>query len=190
VSYIDPVRRFTIMTGPRDAGKTRAVAALVEALRAAGTPVGGVIAEAELHEGRKVGYAFRDVMSGERVPYAVRLPSSAAAPEPVPGSGLGYTFLGTGLAFGCAAISRAVAAGVAVLVVDEIGPLEMKGAGLWGAVCAAIESFPGMLVFTTRPSLVEPLCAKLGVSDDDVRVVAAGEGPFTLDGPEGLGGPG
>jgi nucleoside-triphosphatase THEP1 len=189
VRYIDPVRRITIITGPRDSGKTRCAAALEEMLRAAGTPVGGVIAEADIHAGRKVGYAFRDVMTGGRMPYAA-LAVSAGGSAPVPGSGRGYTFLDAGLAFGRAAISRAVAARVAVLIVDEIGPLEMKGRGLWDAVRESAARFPGAMVLTTRPSLVEPLCAKLGVGDEDARVVAAAEGSCVLDGLEGLYGPG
>ncbi len=184
--YTDPVRRITIITGPRDSGKTRCVAALAEALKTAGTPTGGVIAEADIHAGRKGGYAFRDIMTGERMPYAVRSVSPAGGPGPAPGSGLGYRFLDTGLAFGHAAISRAVAARVAVLIIDEIGPLEMKGAGLWESVRASAERFSGPMVLTTRPSLVEPLCARLGVGDEDVRVVAAAEGPFALDGLDSL----
>jgi iron complex transport system ATP-binding protein len=168
------VRRFTIITGPRDSGKTRCASAFVEKLRAGGTTVGGVIAEAQVHEGRKVGYTFRDVMSDERMPYAIRRAGA------VPGSGLGYRFLARGLAFGRAAISRSIHAGVAFLIVDELGPLEMSGGGLWEAVQEAVAHFPGTIIVTTRPSLVEMLCTKLDMSDDDVSVVPAAGDPDGL----------
>ena len=181
--YIGRVRRITIITGPRDSGKTRCVVSLAGALQAAGTSVGGVIAEADIREGRKAGYAFRDLMSGDRIPYAVASVRAPGEPEPVGGTGRGYVFLDAGLAFGRLAITRAVEARVAVLIVDEIGPLEMKGEGLWDAVSAAAAFHAGSMVLTTRPSLVESLCAKLVVSDEDVRVVTpADKSSFGLGG--------
>jgi nucleoside-triphosphatase THEP1 len=168
--YILPMRRLIIISGPRDSGKTRCVVALADKLHALGIPAGGVIAEAEIEAGHKIGYAFRDVITGKRAPYAIR------RADAVPGSNIGYAFLDSGLEFGREALRRACAAGVAVLLIDEIGPLEIEGRGLWEALKEATTVFAGRILLTVRPSLVGTLCEKLGIGEADVTVLDPAEG--------------
>jgi nucleoside-triphosphatase THEP1 len=161
--------RVTIVSGPRDSGKTRACSALAARFRAEGLSVGGVIAEAECNGGIKTAYSFLDLGAGSRALYARRAPK-----PPSPGA-LSYEFLPEGLAFGCAALRRAAAALVDVLFVDEIGPLEMGGGGLWEPMREIASGFGGRIVLTVRPSLIADLRMRLGIEDRDVAVVTPDE---------------
>ncbi len=67
--------------------------------------------------------------------------------------------------------------GVAVLVVDEIGPLEVAGGGLWEPVRDAVAAFGGHVILTVRPSLLDALRERLGLNPSDLQVVAPGTIP-------------
>jgi nucleoside-triphosphatase THEP1 len=148
--------RFTLITGPRDSGKTLRIVQLAEEMRRAGGSVGGVIAEASLRDGAKVAYSLRNLATDERYPYAF------AREEGSPG----YRFAEEGLAFGRAVIRRAVAEGVDGLFVDEMGPLEMAGNGLWGPVQEACVTFAGLIFLTVRPSLLAECMKRLAIPED------------------------
>lgn len=103
-----------------------------------------------------------DLLTGARVVYALRR---------VPDGGPAYEFVDQGLRFGCAAIRRGIESAAAVLVIDEIGPLEMAGGGLWQPVRQAASGFPGRIMLTVRPVLVEEILTRLELASRDVEVV-------------------
>ena len=157
--------RISVICGARDSGKTRAAGTLASRLRAQGLRVGGVLSEAALSEGEKVSYIFRDLATGRRKLYARRRQGVIPREEP------GYEFLTEGVAFGCAAVRRAAAVGVDVLFVDEIGPLEAGGGGLWEPLREVISTFPGRLVITVRPALLDWLLQESGMNSNEAIVL-------------------
>ena len=163
--------RCTIITGARDAGKTRTAAALAARLRTAGNRVGGVISEAMLEDGVKTGYSYRDLLTGSREEYARR------KQHPVPPGTPAFNFLDRGMAFGSQALRSAVAAGVDALFIDEIGPLEMAGKGLWTTILELLSTFKGLLILTVRPGLVDQVCALVEPFAASLQMVDAETGP-------------
>jgi nucleoside-triphosphatase THEP1 len=157
--------RISVICGARDSGKTRAADTLASRLRAQGIRVGGVLSEAELSDGEKVRYIFRDLATGGRELYARRRQGV------IPREELGYEFLTEGVAFGCAAVRRAAADRVDVLFIDEIGPLEAGGGGLWEPLREVIPNFPGRLVITVRPALLDWLLQKSGMNRSEAIVL-------------------
>jgi len=160
--------RCTIITGSRDAGKTRTAARLASRFREDGLRVGGVISEAAMENGAKVGYSYHDLSTGRRAEYARKKPGPVA-----PGT-RAFDFSDAGLDFGSRAIRSAVDAGADAVIVDEIGPLEIGGAGLWPAVRDALHRFGGHILFTVRPSLVEELRARVEPLAESVRITQVG----------------
>ena len=167
---IESAMRCTIITGNRDAGKTRTAAHLAARLREDGARVGGIVSEARIEDGVKVGYSYVDLATGRRAEYARR----KTAP-PAPGE-LAFDLLDEGVAFGCSAIRAAVLSGADALFVDEIGPLEMGGGGLWPAVLESMRTFNGRVILTVRPSLAEELRARVQSLAENVQIVEAGDG--------------
>ena len=164
--------RIAVICGARDSGKTSAAEALSGRLRSQGLRVGGVLSEAAVSEGTKISYSFRDLSTGGQSLYATRRRGV------IPHGLLAYEFLAEGVEFGCAAVRRAAADRVDVLIVDEIGPLEAGGAGLWPPCREILAAFPGRIVLTVRPELLDWLLAQSGMREAGVRSPAEAESVF------------
>lgn len=150
--------RTVVVTGPPDIGKTAAIVAVAERLRAEGVPVAGIVQLGEVVEGRKVGFRLRDIASGEEAQLASRDKRGRGE------FGTRFRFSEEGFRLGRKALARACAGGV--LMIDELGPVELRGAGHMPAVRRAIATpdLAGAVVVVRRP-LVPSLLAALEASD-------------------------
>ncbi len=117
-----PLRRGTvvIVTGERGSGKTALAAATVEFLRVAGHRVGGILAPGAWRDGARFSFDVIDLATGERRPLACREPRDGWRAEGA------FWVDPAGLALGHAALGADQAD---VIVVDEVGPWELRGAG-------------------------------------------------------------
>jgi nucleoside-triphosphatase THEP1 len=161
--------RISIICGAKDSGKTRAVETLSRRLRAQGLRPGGVISEAAVSAGTKISYTFKDLATGRGGLYALRRQGL------IPPGQLAYEFLAEGVEFGCAAVRRAAADRVDVLFIDEIGPLEARGGGIWEPCREIFAAYPGRLVLTVRPELLDWLRKQAGMDREEVAVLTPAE---------------
>ena len=117
--------RLALVTGDIGAGKTTAVGRVVALARARGYVCAGLWAPALVVDGRKTGIEAMDLSSGERRLLA-RMSLVAT------GEHLGrYNFCPDAIAWANEVLAEAAAARPDLLVVDEIGPLELeRGGGL------------------------------------------------------------
>jgi nucleoside-triphosphatase len=110
---------IALVTGKVGCGKTTTCGRTLDLLRGAGVTAGGILSPARLDtSGTKAGIDVIDVATGERRHLA----------DYVRGGGgtIGnYTFNQRVLSWASARIHTAVAAGCDLIVVDEIGPLEL-----------------------------------------------------------------
>jgi len=150
--------RTVVVTGPPDTGKTAAVINVAEMLRAKDVPVAGIVQLGEVDEGRKIGFRLRDIATGEEAQLATRDTRGRGD------FGTRFRFSEEGFRLGREALARARAGGV--LIVDELGPVELRGAGHMPAVRRAIATpnLAGAVVVVRRP-LVPSLLAALEASD-------------------------
>jgi len=146
--------RVFILTGPSRAGKTTVCRAVAEAARLRGLTVAGVLTEDGPTESGVAGggimrQVVRDLRSDERRLLATapgeghglsvdaaREGSSArpeASPREVPPGSFAshWVFEPEGVEFGRRALDAAAVAGCDLLVVDQIGPLELLDGGGW-----------------------------------------------------------
>jgi nucleoside-triphosphatase THEP1 len=107
---------------------------------------------------RKVGFTVRDVASGEECELARRVEAREGQ------HGTGYRFSDAGFGLARRALVR-VASG-ALLVVDELGPVELRGRGHMTAVRRAL-AVPGLAaaVLVVRRQLVPSLLDALAAED-------------------------
>lgn len=146
--------RALLLTGPIGAGKTQAVLALAEDLRRRGLRVGGVASPRVLAGGETVGYRVRDLGSGEERPLCSREPPGIPFRR--------FFFSPEGLEFANQVLTEAAEA--EVVLVDEVGPLELGGGGFAPGLRAALRS-RAFLVLTVRPSLLEEVRRWAGVPE-------------------------
>ncbi len=149
ISLLDKPTASLIVTGASGAGKTRACKQVANALRNHGISVGGVLSPRVMDKERTVGYMISDLISQEERQFAAEQP---------PGIKTGKFYIDEkGITFACAAIERAICS-CCVVFVDEIGPLEMSGNGLFPATRRLLakksERMALLPVLIIRPSLI------------------------------------
>ena len=150
--------RTVVVTGPSNGGKTEAVTDLAKGLQQRGRGVAGFIQIGELEHGRKVGFRVRDLATGDEAEVARLDPRGEGQ------FGTRFAFFEAGFALARAALGRAAPG--AVVIVDELGPVELRGEGHMPAVRRALES-PGLagVVIVVRRPLVPALLAALEATD-------------------------
>ena len=140
-----------LLTGKQGAGKTTLLQKAVAQLRGAGVSVGGILAHVRHHDSVRIGYDVEDIRTGECA--ALCRTDHGTAGETVGP----FVFREEGLALGKKALAGTSRDGVSIAVVDEVGPLEMKGEGWAVEGRHLLDAFTGPIVFVVRPDLVDEL---------------------------------
>ena len=154
-----------LVVGESGSGKTSWCREYIDRRRKSGSTVGGILSPAIAHEGQRVGSDALDLLTGQEVPFA-RLSHHNSFEE---GDEVGdYTISRDGILFACDAIERAVKSRCDLVVIDEVGPLELQGKGLMPAVELALASAINVLI-VVRSSLREAL--QKHFSDYDFTVI-------------------
>lgn len=153
-----PVRFLGIVTGGHGAGKTTALSAVVEALRARGVRVEGVLAPGTVRDGVRWSIDLLEVGEGTRSPLATRDPAS---PWPRRGA---FHVNPASVAAGLRALS-ALGDGTGVAVVDEIGPWELAGGG-WSQGLETLRVSGTPVVAAVRPALLGEVVARYAPRED------------------------
>ena len=144
--------RTTLLTGPRGVGKTTCVLKLATALKDLGISVFGV-ATPKIFDGDKVvGLAVQDLATGERIPLALI--------DDEPGIRQGpWRFLHEGISFANNACDPMEHEGFAVI--DEIGPLELRGEGFVASFEALQKGQYSNALVVVRPELADQAARKM-----------------------------
>ena len=164
---LSPARVF-IVTGAQGEGKSSLIAALAEALRGAGLIPVGFHAPGFWAEGRRSGFDLIDLGGGERLPLC-----RTDGPQEWPSQGP-FRFSPEGLAFGRRALSEALRRGPDLVIVDEVGPLELRGEGWSEGLDALVRGRRAPMVWVVREGLIDEVRLRWGLADDRVWDAGAG----------------
>ncbi|MBN1967541.1 MAG: hypothetical protein JW910_22995 [Anaerolineae bacterium] len=151
-----PPAAITLLSGESGCGKTLACLRALDAAQSAGWTVRGVLSPGRYDEiGARTGIDLLDPASGTRWPLAVRAPGGADAV-----TGLGWQFSPEGMARGTALLAESGACDL--LIVDEIGPLELRRDEGWIAALDVLRAgrYARALV-VVRPGLIDALAERL-----------------------------
>jgi len=180
-----PEARTALVTGEIGSGKTFVAGRVAEQARQQGLTIAGLWCPARMTGRSKTGILAEDLAGGERRLLAVRINDREEAAEfhgkPGPATAR-YAFDPAALDWANRVLARAVAAGPDLLVVDEIGPLELEqGQGLAPVLePLSAGSVPAALVVVRR-RLLENLQERIRAPRTSCFSVD-GEGRETLPG--------
>jgi len=150
-------RYVMLLTGQPGVGKTTVCQRLVEIASRQGYRLAGVLTPALFDQsGAKAGFEVVDVGSGERRVLA-RADSDLGGPR------IGrYSFDLPSLIWACDLLQRALASGCDLLIVDEIGPLELeRGQGFLTILRHLQRKIPCHTLLVVRSDLLNDLCRHL-----------------------------
>jgi nucleoside-triphosphatase THEP1 len=139
-----------VVSGERGAGKTALAAAVVELLRTSGRRVGGVLAPGTWRDGARFSFDVVDLATGARRPLACREPRDGWRAE----GSFWVNPAGTALGRTALATDRAD-----VVVVDEVGPWELRGAG-WSSELERLRAGVAPLLLVVRRNCLDAVVAR------------------------------
>jgi len=155
-----------LVIGEPGSGKTSWCREYIDRQRKSGSSVGGILSPAIEKQKQRVGSNALDLLTGQEIPFA-RLSRYRSLKE---GEKVGdYTISRDGILFACRAIEQAVKSRCDLVVIDEVGPLELHGKGLMPAVELALASAVNVLI-VVRSSLREAL--QKHFSDYEFTIIA------------------
>ncbi|MGD8787388.1 MAG: nucleoside-triphosphatase [Phycisphaerales bacterium] len=112
--------RFILWTGPKHCGKTTSAEKLIRVAQAEGFKVAGLLEPSLYDNGELTGFDVLDVRNQTRVSLARRISKNKAS---------SFDFLTAGLKFGNNVLNSEDTKSADLVIVDEFGPLELKGQG-------------------------------------------------------------
>lgn len=142
-----------LVVGKPGSGKTSWCREYIDWVRRHGFSVGGVLSPEILKHGRRVGFSAIDLVTSEEAAFAWLSRHGACNGGERAGD---YTISRDGILFACGAIKRAIDSKCDLVVIDEVGILELRGKGLMPAVELALASAVNVLL-VVRSSLKEAL---------------------------------
>jgi nucleoside-triphosphatase THEP1 len=154
-----------ILTGAVHAGKTTFLKNLLPVFRSRGIPAHGYLSLPVLKQGRTWGYDLFDFKRGRSVPFLRR--------EGRPGwQRIGRFFFLPAALRDAEIIIRGCPSGE-WLIVDEVGPQELAGCGVWPALSTALRRPELGCLLVARESLLDELLGLLGRRPVEVFDIAA-----------------
>ncbi len=153
---------FILLTGQSGRGKTTACWKALPGLRSSGIRLAGFISPPLLDaEGRKTGIEMLDLATGEHHTFA-----RVVGPDEDPDIGI-YRLETDAIDWARGVLARALLSDMDLLVIDEIGPLELnRGAGFAFAIepLSDPERIPNAIVIV-REALANELAERIGRPD-------------------------
>jgi nucleoside-triphosphatase THEP1 len=142
-----------VLSGPVHAGKTTFLERALPLWAERGLDCTGFLSPAVTDEAGETGYDLVEITTCLRQPY-LRRHGGPGAERTGP-----YVFVPAALERARTIIREAGPSGL--LVVDEVGPLELRGGGLWPALRDALEAPGRMLLLVVREDIRGEFAARL-----------------------------
>lgn len=164
-----------ILTGQINQGKTQFTSKLVEKLQKSGLLISGLITLGNANDKSRNAYNFQNILTVEQT----KLCSTEPDPEK-PRYGRFY-FEQTGIEKGCTIILGALTDPPDLLVIDELGPMEINNRGWAPAIEKIVEAKACAQFWVVRERLVKPMMRKWNVGDIIVFDLGSDDHEFISD---------
>ena len=157
------MRKIVILTGPVRSGKTNTVKEAVKKLRKT-VKTGGITEPKAYKRNSFIGYDIQEIATGKEFPF-LRIEGNENQQR------LGRFFVeAESISKGISAIEASLSS--KLLVIDEIGPLELSGEGFAEALKTALErTADGVLLLVIRDTLIEKVIETFGIDSAKTVIV-------------------
>lgn len=132
-------------TGPKHSGKTTSATRLIQMARTEGFVIAGILEPSLYDNGKLLGFDVLDIQNQKQTPLARRNKDKRTA-----GS---FNFITDGLKFGNAVLSTETTKSADLVIIDEFGPLEVKGHGWRRNIDSLLSSSNAIMLIIIRQGL-------------------------------------
>ena len=139
--------RLILWTGPKHSGKTSSTIRLIQMVRTEGFKVAGILEPSLYYNSELVGFDVLDIQNQKRMPLARRKKDKST-------TGL-FNFITDGLIFGNAVLSTEATKLADLVIIDEFGPLELKGNGWRRNIDSLLSCSNAIILIVIRQELKE-----------------------------------
>jgi iron complex transport system ATP-binding protein len=146
-----------ILTGPVHSGKTTLLKKMTQKLKQGEIKMGGFLSESKWKDQDILGYDLLDLSDEKSHPF-IRKKGKKGWEKKGP-----FYFIPETLSLAKQIIRRA--SNTDICVIDEVGPLELSGKGLWTALKEALRTHSCSLLFVVRISILEKFLSKINRKD-------------------------
>jgi len=146
-------RKIFIITGGIGQGKTTQIQKIVDSLTKQNIPVRGIFAPRIMENGETIGYNIVDIGTNEQEPF---LRNNIDGDLPKIGK---YSIFPKGLEKGINALAKSATDNSILVIIDEIGKLELNNQG-WSANVTELVNSQAVLLLAVRDSFAEQVIQK------------------------------
>jgi len=150
----EPKTRLILITGEPGAGKTTLMEKLHHHYKLQAVKVGGFITREVMENGKRVGFRITDLQSGGEAWLAKAQPGSG------PMYGRYCIILEDLEEIALGALRTAVELNMDIVLIDEIGPMEMSSRRFSAAISSLLQNRPGQIVATFKQGSHYPIIDK------------------------------
>jgi nucleoside-triphosphatase THEP1 len=155
-------QKFFIVTGSAGSGKTTFVKNLIDIFRKNKIEVGGIISERVISNSQATGYDLINIENGEK---EVFLRQNEECGSEKIGR---YTICTKGLKFGNNILGSIVMPGNRIVVIDEVGLLELRNKGWFESIDKLLGKPGKHLLLVVRNTFVDKIISKWDLSDTTI----------------------
>ncbi len=153
-----------VITGSVQSGKSSLAWNLMEKFQELSIPMAGFIAKGLWQDNKRYGFNLLELKTGIMTPLATRNSSdNSSSPGKIP-----YTFFKQGIDAGYAALLPENCAQAKVIMVDEMGRMEVQGEG-WAPCITPLMTLKNVIhIWIIRKTLVSPICQLWPFQKNDI----------------------
>jgi nucleoside-triphosphatase THEP1 len=160
-------KKVYIMTGETGEGKTTFLLRLTDILKERSIRAGGILAPRIMEGGMTTGYDILDISSGVRAPFLRLTNAEITGVER-------FTQMEEGYRAGLKALDPENNRDSILMIIDEAGPLELRGEGWAGRIRELLSLNEWQIILVVRKSLVKEVVSKFGIKDAVIHKVGTG----------------
>lgn len=149
--FEDSGPRIILVAGNTQSGKSSLVEGLIPALKQRKLKLAGILAKGLWESNLRSGFILIDLKCGKSVPLARRVKNGGRNTVP-------FEFFSSGIKTGRRALSVESCAGADIIVVDEVGRLEIAGMGWAPFLTPLLQLKDAVHLWVIRTGLVDDVC--------------------------------
>jgi nucleoside-triphosphatase THEP1 len=167
-----------VITGSQGSGKTTSLIKLTKHLKDEGLSVGGIIAHGFWNNNERTGFELENIQTGEKIILCQTNPAKGWAKF------RRFYFNPEGFDFGNKVLDPANLDKTEIIVIDEVGPLELEDKGWAQAIKSLLKTTGKPVIFVVRESLTKDIIKHFKIENSIIidTGLSAGEVAKTIFG--------